>query len=105
MRLAVSFTNLGPYHLARLQALAAALAARGDELVVYEVAGHEQKYPWARSGGPEPFEWVTLFPGRDLESLSRIACRRAMTGALDRDRPDALGIVGYSRPESVAMMA
>src|SRR4051812_41263633 len=100
MKLAVTFTNLRPYHPARLGALASALAARGDELVAYEVAGQERKSPWARSGGAEPFEWVTLFPGRDLESLTRAVCRQAMTAALDRDRPDALGIVGYSRPES-----
>ena len=25
-----------------------------------------------------------------------------MVAALDRDRPDALGIVGYARPESMA---
>ncbi len=27
-----------------------------------------------------------------------------MTEALDRDRPDALGVVGYVRPESLAMV-
>jgi 1,2-diacylglycerol 3-alpha-glucosyltransferase len=104
MKLAIAFTNLGPYHLARLRALAVALAGRGDELIAYEVAGRERRYPWLRSVDTEPFEWVTLFPDRDLESLSGASCRRAMDEALDRDRPDALGIVGYARPESMAML-
>ena len=104
MRLAVSFTNLGPYHLARLRALAAALAMHGDELIAYETAGGERRYPWLRTVASEPFDRVTLFPGRDLEDLPRAACRRAVTEALDRDRPDALGIVGYARPESMAML-
>ncbi len=49
MTIAVCFTNFGPYHLARLRALAAALAERGDRLVAYEVAGQEQRYPWSRA--------------------------------------------------------
>jgi glycosyltransferase involved in cell wall biosynthesis len=98
----VCFTNLGPYHLARLRALADGLAARGDRLIVYEVAGSERTYPWARCRLDEPFDWVTLFPDRVLETIEPEACRRAMIEALERDRPDALGIVGYARPESVA---
>ncbi len=49
MKLALSFTNFGPYHLARLRALAQSLAARGDELIAYETAGNERRYPWLRS--------------------------------------------------------
>ena len=104
MKLAVSFTNFGPYHLARLRALAVALGKRGDELIAYETAGSERRYPWLRTGGSEPFDWVALFPDRDLEGLPRAVCRRAMLDALDRDRPDALGITGYARPESMAML-
>ncbi len=105
MKLAVCFTNFGPYHLARLRALASALDTQGDRLIAYEVAGNERRYPWLRSLADEPFAWTTLFPARDLESLSATDCRRAMTEALDRDRPDAIGAVGYARPESMAMLA
>jgi glycosyltransferase involved in cell wall biosynthesis len=102
MTMAVCFTNFGPYHLARLRALAARLAAKGNRLLAYEVASRERRYPWARSRRDEPFAWITLFPERDLESLDRSACRDAIAQALDRDSPDVLGIVGYSRPESMA---
>jgi len=105
MRFAVSHTNLGPYHLARLRALAAALADRGGRLIAYETASSEGRYPWRRSLGPEPFDRTVLFPGRVLESIPGAACRRAMAEALDRDRPDVVGVVGYSRPESAAMLA
>ncbi len=105
MRLAVSFTNLGPYHLARLRALGQALNARGDELIVYETAGRERRYPWSRVVEQEPFEWITLFPESDLENLSPVSCQAAVLETLARDRPDALGIVGYARPESMAMLA
>ncbi len=105
MKLAVCFTNFGPYHLARLRALALRLAETGDRLTAYEVAGTERTYPWQADRRDEPFAWVTLFPDRVLETLPRAECARAMRRALDRDRPDALGVVGYARPESMTMLA
>jgi glycosyltransferase involved in cell wall biosynthesis len=102
MKLAVCFTNFGPYHLARLRALARRLGVSGSRLVAYEVAGSEQKYPWCRSRSEEPFEWNTLFPERTLESIPRRDCRLAIRRVLDRDRPDAVGVVGYARGESMA---
>ncbi len=104
MTISVCFTNFGPYHLARLRALAEALGRSGDRLLAYEVADEERRYPWDRSRGVEPFSWTTLFPGRALETIPRDDCTRAMIRALDRDRPDALGIVGYARPESMAAL-
>ena len=70
MNFAVCFTNFGPYHLARLRALAAELSRRGHSLVAYEVASREERYPWGRSRADEPFDWVTLFPGRVMETVS-----------------------------------
>jgi len=102
MIFAVCFTTFGPYHLARLRALAARLESRGDHLIAYEVCGSDRTYPWDRHKRDEAFQWTTLFPDRALETLDPAICRRGMVAALDRDWPDALGIVGYTRPESVA---
>ncbi len=104
MRLAVSFTNLGPYHLARLRALAVALHRDGGELVVLETAGSERRYPWLTSRSQEPFTWTTLFPGRALESIPASACGQAMKEALARHLPDAVAICGYVRPESLSAL-
>ncbi len=103
MNYAVCFTNFGPYHLARLRALATRLAGRGDRLIAYETALGERLYPWARSEGGEPFDRVVLFPDRALEEIPAGACAEAMAEALDRDRPDAVAAVGYVRPESLAL--
>lgn len=104
MKYAVCFTNFGPYHLARLRALATRLAARGDRLIAYEVADGERLYPWERTEVDEPFERVVLFQGRALEDLTAGACAEAMAEALERDRPDAVAAVGYVRPESLAIL-
>lgn len=105
MKLAIVFTNLGPYHLARLRAAAGRLDRIGGRVVAYETAGVERKYPWRASDGPEPFERVTLFPGAALEGLPRRECARAIREALDRDRPDAVAVAGYVRAESLAAAA
>jgi 1,2-diacylglycerol 3-alpha-glucosyltransferase len=102
MTFAVCFTNFGPYHLARLRALAGRLSEAGDRLIAYEVAGRERSYPWSRSRHEEPFTWITLFPDRVVETIEHAACRKAMVQALEHDQPEALGLVGYARPESMA---
>ncbi len=104
MVVSVCFTNFGPYHLARLRALGEALARAGNRLIAYELADAEARYPWARQAGSEPFTWTTLFTGRAMESIRPGDCRRAMVEALDRDRPDVVGAVGYARPESMAAL-
>lgn len=99
MRLAISFTNLGPYHLARLRALAVALRRRGDDLIVYETARREAKYPWRSPVEREPFSWHVLHDGPALEDLHPRDCRAAIRDCLERDQPDAVAVAGYVRPE------
>ena len=105
MHLAITFTNFGPYHLARLRALGNALRREGGRLTAYEVAGSERRYPWLVEPRDEPFEWTRLFPAAEVESLTSSECAASMRAALRRDRPDVVAIVGYSRPESMAALA
>ena len=104
LKIAIAFTNFGPYHLARLRALGERLRESGGELIAYELAGKQELYPWKTRRGSEPFDWITLFPDGVLENLSKAECQQAMTTALGIDQPDAVGIVGYVRPESLAML-
>ena len=104
LKIAVAFTNFGPYHLARLRALGEHLARAGGELIAYELAGTQELYPWKTTRKSEPFRWITLFPDAVMENLSKAACDHAMTAALQRDQPGGVGIVGYVRPESLAML-
>ena len=102
MTYAICFTNFGPYHLARLRALAACLNDSGDRLLAIELASREHTYPWSRSREREPFTWTTLFPDRTVETIAPGECRQAIVQALDIDPPDAIAVVGYARPESMA---
>ncbi len=103
-KLAICFTNFGPYHLARLRALAYELDRTDGKLLAYEVAGTERRYPWQPARGDEPFAWTSFFPDQELERLSSAACSQAIQTALEHDQPTAVAIVGYSRPESMAAL-
>ncbi len=104
LKLAIAFTNFGPYHLARLRALGARLLRDGGSLVAHEMAGSERLYPWSVARRHESFSGATLFPDRAIEDVPAAQCRAAITEALDRDDPDAVAICGYSRPESMAAL-
>ena len=105
MKLAISFMNFGPYHLARLRALGHRLSDQGGELIAHEMGANERKYPWAIPRGAEPFAWRTLFPEGTIEDVSATSCSAAMNAALDEDQPDVVAVVGYFRPESLAALA
>ena len=105
MKLAISFMNFGPYHLARLRSLGQRLSNLGGTLIAHEMGAKERKYPWTVERGAEPFTWRTLFPDQIIEDVPASACSAAMCQALDEDRPDAVAIVGYFRPESLAALA
>ncbi|HEV3121098.1 MAG TPA: glycosyltransferase [Isosphaeraceae bacterium] len=102
MKLALSFANFGPYHLARLRALGERLAEAGGELLACETASTEAQYPWRPARGAEPFRTVTLFEGQVVEQIARSACAQATERELDRHQPDAVAVAGYVRPESLA---
>lgn len=102
MDLAISFTNLGPYHLARLRAAAILLSRQGGTLTAYETASVERLYPWQVAPREEPFRRVVLFPDRALEDIPSGECAMAIEEALERDRPDAVAATGYVRPEALA---
>jgi 1,2-diacylglycerol 3-alpha-glucosyltransferase len=104
LSLAISFSNLGPYHLARLRALARRLSERSGRLIAYETAGTEQLYPWQTDRRADPFERVTLFPDRSVEAVPRADAVREMWRVLDRDQPDAVATAGYYRPETMAAL-
>ena len=104
--LAICFTNYGPYHIARLEALGHAMAKAGGHVMAYEMAGVEEKYPWQTGEVVGAgLTHIRLFPGRSLETISARECRRAMLSRLDMDQPTTIAAVGYARPESMAMLS
>ena len=91
------FNNFGPYHMARLSAPAGHMRVTGIELV-----GRSEDYAWDRpqDGG---LERLTLFAGETQpHGVREIAA--AMGNELDRLRPDAVFIPGWSDKGGLAAL-
>lgn len=101
-RVAILFSNLGPYHVARLDAAGARLAGDGMAVAGLEVAASQREYPWTAVAGQRRFERITLCPGAPYESWSRAQVHAAVHRALDACAPQAVALPGWSLPEARA---
>lgn len=104
-RICVQWPRLGPYHTARLAAAEPLLRAAGAHLVALETASTDALYDWAPDANETPFERETLFGGAVFDDIAPARLHAAMTAALDRLRPDAVGIHSYSLPDARAALA
>ncbi len=100
-RVAVLWSRLGPYHVARLRALGAFLEARGATLSALETASADETYAWEAESASR----TTLFPDRSFESVAGPEMEAAVEVALDREQPDAVAVPSYSTPDSRAALA
>jgi glycosyltransferase involved in cell wall biosynthesis len=90
---AILYINLGPYHVARLRALASTLPG----LVAVQVADTQNLYPWQFTSAQTGFQQVTLF-SRPFESISSAEQVKAVHRALDDIKPAAIMMAGYFDP-------
>lgn len=93
-RYAIINMNLGPHHVARLEALAK--VAPGMHAV--EVGAAQERYPWrAKREGLGPLV-QTLFPDRTCERISAPVQCGAIRTALSRIDPSVIIVAGYREP-------
>lgn len=97
-RIVAIFDMLGPYHIARLNALAAQTTTLG-----IEVASRSQTYSWDKVEAPTLFERKTLFDVPDSTLLTTGQIRRALTDALAIFKPDVVLVPGWAT--STALIA
>ena len=103
--LVLQWPRLGPYHLAQLAALGRAAAERGIRVTAVETARREAVYADVREEtAHEGFERLTLFPEATFEEIPPRAVHDAVRRALDRLRPDAVGVNSYSLPDALATL-
>ena len=100
MRLIVHFARFGPYHHARLRAVAGELAPFGWEVIGLQTASMDTTYDWRESkagpGGPGcEGEVVTVFPGRIYDEIPSWECRRSVVACLDDLAADAVAVPGW----------
>lgn len=102
-RLAVIFHRFGPYHLARLAA-----AARVADVLGIEEAAETSEYAWdAVDGGTTSMgglERATLLGRGERPARPAREIARRLATLLDRARPDAVVIPGWSDPAALAAL-
>lgn len=90
MKITVIFHRLGPYHLARLSALAARC-----ELTVIELSATDQVYAWEQVSHDNQFKRVTLVQSLDGSSDAPERLRPLLQKALEDAAPDAVAVPGW----------
>jgi hypothetical protein len=96
-RIAAIFDMFGPYHVARLNAL-----ARSAETLGIEIAGRSKVYAWDRVSDETLFKRQTLFEVDDSAMLGRAQIDTALGRALGDFRPDAVLVPGWSTRAAIA---
>jgi glycosyltransferase involved in cell wall biosynthesis len=99
IRIAVLWHSLGPYHAARLRAL-----AKRMEVTAVALSGKSVFYAW--EAGPEAHEFrrVTLFPEHDSATLSQGQTVPRVQKALYDARPEVIAIPSWGHPEMLAAL-
>ncbi len=90
IRLAVVFHRLGPYHIARLLAL-----AETYEVVAIELSKTTSEYLWDEVATPEAITRVTLFEAQDSREVSPAYLQKRLFEALDCYQLTAVLINGW----------
>jgi glycosyltransferase involved in cell wall biosynthesis len=98
MRVAVLFARLGPYHHARLRAV-----AQHMNLVAVEYSNVDRTYAWQPVTGQTSFAQRTLFKDRAYQEQSTLAQKAVIETCLDRIQPSVVAIAGWSNP--IALLA
>ncbi len=99
----VLFSNLGPYHLARLNRLHTACQQRGWRMTALELARTEADYAWKTSLSGSPFLVISL-SANPLEHTSFSRMVQRLWATLTQLQPDAVAIAGYGRPTMLAAL-
>ncbi len=103
-KLVIHFLRFGPYHLARLGSARDALAGKGWDVVGLEIASLDAVYKWKPTDDDSDLERVTVFPGRIAEHISSRYLNQSIANALNRLRPSAVAIAGWSQPDALACL-
>jgi 1,2-diacylglycerol 3-alpha-glucosyltransferase len=99
MDLVVLFHRLGPYHHARLKALASR-----SVFAVVEFSGVDNTYAWDVVTADTGIQKETLFEDTDIDSQPICTINAKINVALGNLRPQAIAIPGWSSPAALAAL-
>lgn len=92
------FAMFGPYHVARLNALAAE-----NKVVGIEGSSLSATYDWNKTVGCDAFQRLTLFPDEAIEGKTPAEIQGAIFKALDGIRPSVVAVPGWASRWSLSL--
>ena len=98
IKIGILFTNLGPYHLARIEASAKYFQKNQTEIVAIELAQSEEVYPWKTKRENYNFPIISAIRDKGLEKASFFDLWLNLDHILNALNPDVVAIAGYSEP-------
>lgn len=93
-----AWSQFGPYHMDRCEALAQALAGQ-REVIGFELVSHAEVYDWAPTGAVKAFRKLTLFPGKRLSQVPMGRQLAALLGACLRTHAKHVFLCDYYLPQ------
>ena len=96
--IAILFVNYGPYHIARVTALAEAYSDRNFKVVGIELARQELEYAWIANTEKLPFVLYSLVSDQLLQQIPVYEVTSRLIILLKNLKPDVIAISGYSHP-------
>lgn len=97
--LVFAWSQFGPYHMDRCEAVAEALPG-GREVIGLEIVSDGEVYDWAPTGQGGKFRKLTLFPGRRLSQVSMGRQFAALLRACLRTRAKHIFLCDYHLPQT-----
>lgn len=104
-KIAVLFTNYGPYHIARVSAMHQKGQSINWEIIGIELGRLETEYGWKVDVKTLPFQLISVIQNHSFEQTPMTRLIRELWAVLDHAKPDAVAIAGYSNPAMLAALA
>jgi 1,2-diacylglycerol 3-alpha-glucosyltransferase len=97
-KVVVQFNQFGPYHIARMNG-----ASNYLDITGIEIFEESAEYDWGQQGkSSAQFNWITLFAKKEKPDKNRIF--RELQALLDKIKPDAVAINGWSETSAFAAL-
>jgi glycosyltransferase involved in cell wall biosynthesis len=103
-KIAILFTNYGPYHIARVSALQQHCRAIEWDVVAIELARYEAEYDWITDIESLSFQLISVITDQPLENIQPLHLIRKLYSVLSGVNPDTVAIAGYFHPAMLSAL-
>jgi glycosyltransferase involved in cell wall biosynthesis len=107
IKISIIFSNLGPYHLARLEGCVnyLNLSRNKVEIIAIELASCQEEYPWKIKRNDNKFSILSVIKNKSLEKTNVFDLISQLFAVLNGVKPDVIAIAGYFQPSMLSALS